>query len=124
MAEGKITKRAQVSSNQREDLYAEWRAKRTAILEGLQGGEAQASPRVSMASTRKYYLRNPKTGNVDDIFVRVEYSCGVTVNCPQTDEGIQQAKTVASELAMEENTRWLEEAEVNVLQYLTGEGLD
>lgn len=112
-----------MSSNQKQDLSAEWRAKRNELLTELADGEADVNVRAGSVTTRKYYVKN-QFGQTDDVFVRVEYSAAVTLKCPQTDDGIAQAKTIASELAMKHHVQCMEELEVNVMAYLKGEGVD
>jgi len=113
-----VKKRAVLDSNQQDDVWTEWKTKRDEILQDLADGPGQVSVSVGNKSSEKVVLVSSDGSRGTDLWVGLEYSCSVTINCPQTGKGLLEAKALASELAAEENLDWMASMEPEILKHL------
>lgn len=114
----KRSSRAVLDSRQKDTMWTEWKTRRDELLREFAEGPARVSARVGIKRTEKVILVSTDGQRGRDMFVSFDYSTTVTMNCPQTDEEILQAKALASELAAEENLDWMEAVEPEILNHL------
>lgn len=119
MASSVTTKRrAVLDSRQLDAMWTEWKSHRNELLEEFADGPARVSASVGIKRTEKIILASKDWGKGTDLFVSLDYSTSVSLNCPQTDEGVLHAKALASELAAEENLSWMEAMEPEILEHI------
>jgi len=111
-------RRAVLDSRQLDTMWTEWKSHRDELLQEFADGPARVSATVGIKRTEKVILVSESRDKGTDMFVSFDYSTSVSLNCPQTDEGILHAKALASELAAEENLSWIEGIEPEVLAHL------